>query len=64
VASDFKSADERTVNVGSGRFSGDVASDDRGSALREPATADSSVRTSAEEWKKNVAPSSNIGRES
>lgn len=64
VASDLKSANENTVNVGSGRFSGNPPTDEHASALREPATADSSVRTSAEEWKKNVAPTKDIGRES
>ncbi|KAK2764438.1 hypothetical protein FQN54_009132 [Arachnomyces sp. PD_36] len=66
VASDFNSAQQDTVNVGAGRFSGNAATDEHASALREPATADSSVRTSAEEWKTNVAPTSgtNIGRES
>lgn len=63
VASDFNSTDQSTVNVGSGRFSGAVASDEEASGLRGPATADSSVRTSAEEWKTHTTPSSNVGRQ-
>lgn len=64
MASDFKSAQQDTVNVGSGRISGNAGQDEHASALTEPATADSSVRTSAEEWKTNVAPTGgNIGRE-
>lgn len=45
VASDWNSADARTVNVGSGRLESDV-SYGKGSeeGLREPATVESSVR--------------------
>lgn len=62
MASDFNSAQQDTVNVGSGRISGHDPKDEHVSALTEPATADSSVRTSGEEWKKNVAPTGDIGR--
>jgi len=42
VASDWQSADARNVNVGSGRFSGDVSTGDGAtSGLREPATKSS-----------------------
>lgn len=42
VASDWQSMDERNVNVGSGRFSGDVSTGDGiSSGLREPASTDS-----------------------
>ncbi|KAI9734601.1 MAG: hypothetical protein M1834_002202 [Cirrosporium novae-zelandiae] len=64
VASDWNSADQRTVNVGSGGIEGDV-SYGKGSSggLRGPATADSSVRTDGEEWKTNTAPDSKVGRQ-
>jgi hypothetical protein len=42
VPSDWQSADARTVNVGSGRFSSDISYGDASSAgLREPATQSS-----------------------
>lgn len=41
VASDFNSADERTVNVGSGGVASDISSSGiGGSNLRQPATTD------------------------
>ncbi|KIW13934.1 hypothetical protein PV08_06715 [Exophiala spinifera] len=55
ASSDLKSADARTVNVGSGGVNvklGTASSD----GLREPATAESSVRIDGEEWKKETAP--------
>jgi hypothetical protein len=56
AASDWNSADSRTVNVGSGGVSADISAGDGSSAgLREPATADSAVRTSGEERKTNTA---------
>jgi len=62
-ASDWNSSDERTVNVGSGGREEDISAFGRGSeALREPATADSDVRVSGEEWKTNAA-ASGAGRE-
>jgi len=54
---DWNSADARPVNVGSGGVSDDVSvNKGSSSGLREPATADSSVRTDGEEWKTNTAP--------
>jgi len=55
--SDWNSADASTVNVGSGGISEDVsAGKGSSSGLREPATAESSVRTDGEELKTNTAP--------
>jgi hypothetical protein len=56
-SADLESADARTVNVGSGRISDDI-SENKGSdsGLREPATAESSVRLDGETWKTNTAP--------
>ena len=62
VASDFKSADASTVNVGSGRLQGDISEGKGSDTLREPATGVSDVRTSGEEWKTNTAGSGG-GRE-
>ncbi|KAI9759508.1 MAG: hypothetical protein M4579_002267 [Chaenotheca gracillima] len=61
VASDFNSSDERTVNVGSGRIEEPISVGKSG--LREPATADSSVRTQGDEWKTNTAPGPGVGRQ-
>lgn len=55
TASDFKSSDERTVNVGSGAVSDDIAAGKGGDSLREPATGDSAVRTDGEAFKTNTA---------
>lgn len=64
VPSDWNSADSRTVNVGSGALSDDITYGDAGaSGLREPATAESSVRTDGEVWKANTAPDSHVGRQ-
>lgn len=54
--SDWNSADGRTVNVGSGGISEDISKEGSSAGLREPATADSSVRTDGEELKTNTAP--------
>lgn len=54
--SDFNSADGRATSVGSGSMSGN------NDALREPATADSSVRTDGEEFKTNTEGFEGIGR--
>ncbi|KAI9931912.1 hypothetical protein ASPWEDRAFT_493029 [Aspergillus wentii DTO 134E9] len=62
TASDWQSADQRNVNVGSGRVEAPL-SGDGDTALREPATASSSVRQSGEELHKNTAPLSNVGRQ-
>lgn len=58
TASDWNSADGRTVNVGSGAVQDDVSKMARGdeSGLREPATAESSARVDGEELKKATAP--------
>ncbi|KAF2654591.1 hypothetical protein K491DRAFT_705094 [Lophiostoma macrostomum CBS 122681] len=56
VASDWNSADARTVNVGAGGRSEDLTHDGLGSdTLRSPATADSAVRTDGEALKTNTA---------
>jgi len=56
-SADLESADARTVNVGSGRISDDISRNKGSSSgLREPATADSSVRIDGETWKTNTAP--------
>ncbi|KAI9803079.1 MAG: hypothetical protein M1833_001149 [Piccolia ochrophora] len=60
TASDWNSADQRTVNVGSGGVQSDVST---GKGLREPVTGDSSVRVSGDEWKTNTAPDSGVGRQ-
>lgn len=54
--------DQRTVNVGSGRFE-DAVSGEGNSALRGPAAADSSVRTDGDEWKTTTQPTSQVGRQ-
>ncbi|KAF2262860.1 hypothetical protein CC78DRAFT_534501, partial [Lojkania enalia] len=53
ASSDWNSADERTVNVGSGSRQDDFSASDVASesGLRGPATVDSSVRTDGETWK-------------
>ena len=61
MASDFNSADENTVNVGSGRFAEGFSYGD--DALRGPATSDSNVRTDGEEFNKNTAAPTDVGRE-
>ncbi|KAJ5676910.1 uncharacterized protein N7477_002543 [Penicillium maclennaniae] len=62
VASDWNSADQRTVNVGSGRLEEPI-SGDNDSALRGPATASSSARVNGEELHVPTAPSGNVGRQ-
>ncbi|KAJ5247462.1 hypothetical protein N7468_002445 [Penicillium chermesinum] len=62
VASDWNSSDQRTVNVGSGGISGSV-SGEGDSALREPATAESSVRVDGSDLHKNTEPASKVGRQ-
>ena len=61
VASDWNSADESKVNVGSGRLEEGMSYGD--DALRGPATSDSNVRTDGEEYTKNTAAPSGVGRE-
>ncbi|OGM48479.1 hypothetical protein ABOM_002451 [Aspergillus bombycis] len=62
VASDWNSLDQRTVNVGSGRHEGPVSGEGN-SALREPATASSSVRQDGAELHKQTQPLGNVGRQ-
>ncbi|RAL17109.1 uncharacterized protein BO97DRAFT_420495 [Aspergillus homomorphus CBS 101889] len=62
VASDWNSSDQRTVNVGSGGREGPVSGENN-SALREPATASSSVRVDGSELHQNTQPGSNVGRQ-
>lgn len=54
-AADLQSADARTVNVGSGGVNVKLGTQSS-SGLREPATAESSVRIDGEEYKKPTAP--------
>ncbi|KAL4779469.1 hypothetical protein BJX76DRAFT_340697 [Aspergillus varians] len=61
TASDWNSADQRTVNVGSGGIEGPI-SGDNDSALRGPATASSSVREAGEETHRSTQPTGNVGR--
>ncbi|KAL9108226.1 MAG: hypothetical protein Q9227_006964 [Pyrenula ochraceoflavens] len=59
AASDFNSADARTVNVGSGGLSEDVSTGAYGgseSGLREPATAASSARVAGDQLKTDTKP--------
>ncbi|RHZ54450.1 uncharacterized protein CDV56_102557 [Aspergillus thermomutatus] len=62
VASDWQSADQRAVNVGSGGLEGPVSGESN-SALRGPATAESSARKSAEELHKETQPTGKVGRQ-
>ncbi|KAJ5204629.1 uncharacterized protein N7498_005508 [Penicillium cinerascens] len=62
VASDWNSADQRTVNVGSGRLEEPI-SGDGDSALRGPATASSSARVDGKELHVPTAPHGNVGRQ-
>ncbi|KAL1994217.1 hypothetical protein VTN49DRAFT_2886 [Thermomyces lanuginosus] len=62
AASDLKSADQRTTGPGSGSVSGPVSGEGN-SALREPATASSSVRIDGDEYKTLTEPHSGVGRQ-
>ncbi|OCT48441.1 hypothetical protein CLCR_11298 [Cladophialophora carrionii] len=55
ASADLQSADGRTVNVGSGGVNVKMGTHSS-EGLREPATADSSVRVDGEEFKKATAP--------
>ncbi|KAJ9618138.1 hypothetical protein H2204_013185 [Knufia peltigerae] len=55
ASADLQSADQRTVNVGSGGVNVKLGTQSS-EGLREPATAESSVRTDGAEWKKETAP--------
>jgi len=52
---DLQSADQRTVNVGSGGVNVKLGTGSA-SGLREPASADSSVRVDGKEWLKETMP--------
>ncbi|KAI9368669.1 hypothetical protein BJX61DRAFT_537067 [Aspergillus egyptiacus] len=62
VASDWNSADQRAVNVGSGGREGPISGESN-SALRDPATASSSAREVGEETHRQTQPMSNVGRQ-
>lgn len=62
TASDWNSADQRAVNVGSGRLEAPISGEGN-SALRGPATATSSVRVDGSELHKNTAPGGSVGRQ-
>jgi hypothetical protein len=62
TASDWNSADARTVNVGSGGISDGISAGQGSDSLREPATGDSAVRVSGDEWKTNTA-GTDVGRQ-
>lgn len=55
ASADLQSADQRTVNVGSGGVDVKLGTESS-SGLREPATADSGARIEGEEWKKPTEP--------
>ncbi|WEW56817.1 hypothetical protein PRK78_002272 [Emydomyces testavorans] len=57
------SANVKTTGGGSGAVSSSAGTGEEASALRQPATADSSLRTSGEEMKKHTAPSGEVGRQ-
>ena len=64
AASDWQSADQRTVNVGSGGVESDISTGRAGdTGLREPATADSAVRTDGAQTGTNTASMDGIGRQ-
>lgn len=62
TASDWQSATGKTVNVGSGATEGPFAGDND-TALRGPATAESSARQSQEELGRTTAPGGSVGRQ-
>ncbi|KAF7115884.1 hypothetical protein CNMCM5793_003627 [Aspergillus hiratsukae] len=62
VASDWQSADQRIVNVGSGGVEGPVSGESN-RALRGPATAESSARKSAEVLHTETQPTGDVGRQ-
>ncbi|KIX05439.1 uncharacterized protein Z518_06311 [Rhinocladiella mackenziei CBS 650.93] len=55
ASADLQSADQRTVNVGSGGVNVQLGTGSA-SGLREPATANTSVRINGDEWKKETEP--------
>ncbi|KIW03571.1 uncharacterized protein PV09_05326 [Verruconis gallopava] len=60
-ASDWQSADARTVNVGSGGVQGDVSAGGGSDSLRGPATGDSAARIDGSEWGTHTSDL-NVGR--
>ena len=64
MASDWNSADGRTVNVGAGGVQDDVSyGAGSESGLRQPATGDSSVRTDGDQFNMNTTDLSGVGRQ-
>lgn len=64
TASDWRSADQRTVGVGSGAHEGPLSGqNDTSNSLREPATAGSSVREDGSELHKHTLPMDDVGRQ-
>ncbi|MCJ1472550.1 hypothetical protein MMC13_001199 [Lambiella insularis] len=64
TASDFNSADARTVNVGSGGLQSDISTGGGSDSLRGPATAESSVRTDGAETGTNTGePNAGMARQ-
>ncbi|EEP79725.1 conserved hypothetical protein [Uncinocarpus reesii 1704] len=57
------SANMKTTGEGSGAVSSSAGTGEEASALRQPATAESSVRTSGEEMKTHTVPFENVGRQ-
>lgn len=62
VASDWNSADQRAVNVGSGGVEAPI-SGEHNSALREPATGGSSARVDGEVMHQLTEPGKDVGRQ-
>ncbi|EER27069.1 hypothetical protein CPC735_024050 [Coccidioides posadasii C735 delta SOWgp] len=57
------SANMKTTGGGSGAVASSVGTGEEASGLREPVTAESSLRTSGDETKKETAPCGNVGRQ-
>lgn len=64
ATSDFGSADQRTVGVGSGAHEGPLSGqNDTSNILHGPTTATSGVREDGAELHKQTQPMSNVGRQ-
>ncbi|KAI9868041.1 MAG: hypothetical protein M1813_006786 [Trichoglossum hirsutum] len=63
MPSDWNSADQRAVNVDSGRFAGDVSYGNGQSGLRSPATGDSALRVDGQARKKETSSEERVGRQ-
>ena len=64
MASDWKSNDPSTVNVGSGGVESDISYGGGSSAgLRGPATSDSGLRTDGDTFEKNTSAPGSVGRQ-